>query len=600
MRKFSLRACWIGCAAAIWCSPGLLLRDTNLTAILGLATPAAAQTTEPGADENGVTDHDHAASPSDVEGPQTGDGSLQQSIGSGAVVAVIRIEGMIYDFTHESLERRAKRAQELGADIIVLELETPGGVLDSALKISKLLKSMPVPTVAWVNDEAYSAGILIASACNEIIMAPHSATGDCAPISMGGSLGRREVKKALGPLLAEFRDNARTNNFPYVLFQAMCVEGVKVYRVRQKQSGEVQFVNEKDYQFAVNGVSTLDKGSTASVAPRTSTAMGDSDPVLGQVVQTITAETDRSAWVLDDGPDKPNPIVYDGATFMTVTDSEAMELGLAKAIVKNDLELKRYLKASKVIRVTPTWSEGLAGWLTHPAIRGVLMLALVVGAYMEFQSPGLGLPGVVAAAALIALIGAPLLVGLAEFWHIALFFAGFLMVLVELFVIPGFGILGIAGMLCMLLGLILSIVPASGPGPIPLPAPGMLVSVLKSAIWMLLGVIGSFVALVYLSKYFTNIPFLNRLILAAPATQVAAAGGPMASHVPVSGENAIGGGTINVGAEGRIVTGLRPIGQAMINGLAVDVISEGDWIEAGRTVRVTEVHGNRIVVERVN
>ena len=597
MHTVGSRAFWLAGTAALWCSLGLPLRATSPNGEADQIPPVAARSDEPGTagDDGGSTDQTTAADLLETDGLSSDGGGIQQAIGSGAVVAVIRIEGMIYGFTLESLDRRLKRARELGADIIVVELETPGGVLDSALKISKLLKSVSVPTVAWINDEAYSAGILVASSCNEIVMARHSATGDCAPISMGGSLGPREVKKALGPLLAEFRDNAETNDFPYVLFQAMCVEGVKIYRVRNKRTSQIQFANEKDFHFMVHGISSLDPEVAKAAVPPSGTATANVDPVLGQVAQMVTAETDRGAWVLDDGAGKSNPIVYDGATFMTVTDSEAMDLGLAKAIVKDDLDLQTYLKASQVIRVTPTWSEGLAGWLTHPMVRGVLMLALLVGAYMEFQSPGLGVPGVVAAVALIVLIGAPFLVGLAEIWHTVLFFAGLMLLMTELFVIPGFGILGMAGLLCMLLGLILAIVPAAGP--LRMPAPEMWGRLLQSTLWMLLGVMGGFIGLFYITKYFGNIPFLNRLILATPTTQDGAAGVLQAPHLPASGQEVIGGGTIAIGAEGRVVTGLHPIGQASIDGQTVDVISEGDWIEAGRTVRVTEVHGNKIVVE---
>ncbi|MEM9883605.1 MAG: hypothetical protein AAF800_11875, partial [Planctomycetota bacterium] len=102
------------------------------------------------------------------------------SLPSGANVAVIPVRGVIYDFTYESLQRRVDRAVNNGASVIVLEIDTYGGVVTAALDIAKYLKDptrVPVPTVAWVNNKAYSAGIMIASACDEIVMAPASATG---------------------------------------------------------------------------------------------------------------------------------------------------------------------------------------------------------------------------------------------------------------------------------------------------------------------------------------------------------------------------------------------------------------------------------------
>ncbi|MEM6459848.1 MAG: hypothetical protein AAF710_10720, partial [Planctomycetota bacterium] len=102
------------------------------------------------------------------------------SLPSGANVAIIPVRGVIYDFTYESLQRRVDRAVNSGASVIVLEIDTYGGVVTAALDIAKYLKDptrVPVPTVAWVNNKAYSAGIMIASACDEIVMAPASATG---------------------------------------------------------------------------------------------------------------------------------------------------------------------------------------------------------------------------------------------------------------------------------------------------------------------------------------------------------------------------------------------------------------------------------------
>lgn len=528
-------------------------------------------------------------------GPSRG---LVDVLGSGSVVAIIRIEGMIYGFTLDSLKRRVDRARSLGADVIVIDLDTPGGELNAALAISKYLKSLNEFTVAWINRNAYSAGILIASSCNQIIMAKHSATGDCAPIAMGTSLGPREVKKALGPLLAEFRDNAETNGFPYVLFHAMCVEGVKVFRVRHKEADEVKFVNEKDYQYLVNGVSGLDP-QAASSGDSGNRVAGSGDPILGDVVQTLVAPEDRGAWELDQGSGKTSPVVYDGSTFLTVFDKEAVDIGLAEAIINDDTELKEYLKASEVQRITPTWSEGLAGWLTHPAVRGVLMLALVIGAYMELQSPGLGLPGLLAAIALIALIGAPFLVGLAEIWHVLLVFLGILLLVVEVFVAPGFGLFGISGIALILIGLILQIVPTSGSGPIPFPAAGQETwdRLLQSTIWMMLSMIASFIGLVVLTRNFGRIPLMNRLILLGGGSLESAVGAAVAPNAPVSGDEVIGEGVISVGARGRSLTRLRPSGQAIIENKTIDVISRGDWIEEGRPIRVVEIHGNRLIIE---
>jgi membrane-bound ClpP family serine protease len=159
----------------------------------------------------------------------------------GANVAVIKIEGMIYGFTLESLKRRVERAMEGNASMIVLELNTPGGEVISALKIAKYIKGeITVPTVAWIHDSAYSAGILIASSCDRIVMSKASTTGDCAPIVPGTELAPTERAKALSPILEEFRDNARSNGKDFALYHAMCVLGVEVYLVENNRQAETR------------------------------------------------------------------------------------------------------------------------------------------------------------------------------------------------------------------------------------------------------------------------------------------------------------------------------------------------------------------------
>lgn len=517
---------------------------------------------------------------------------LSHVVGSAATVAVIRIEGMIYGFTLESLQRRVRRARELGADVIVLDMDTPGGTVDSALKISRFVKSMPETTVAWVNPTAYSAGILIASSCDMLLMSTHAATGDCAPIVPGQNLEPTERAKALSPLLAEFRDNAKSNDYPYVLFHAMCVLGVKIYRIRHDQTGEVCYVNEADYRFMVGGKSDLD--ASPAEAGGATTRPGSLTGV-GAVSQTVTNPSDRRAWVLDDGEGKLSPISHDGQTLLTVTQDDALALGLAEAIVDSESELKTYLEAGKVVRIAPTWSELLAGVLTHPIVRGALMLALVMGAYMEFQSPGLGAPGLVAVLALITLIGAPFLIGLSEVVWVLLFFFGVAMVVVELLLIPGFGLIGFGGLICITASLIMQIVPmdAEPSRIIPSPSPGTGDVMVKSAAWMLSGLIGGVVGVYYLAKHFGSIPMLNRLVLNNDAALVAVDG----IDATLSGAEVLGAGEVQVGQCGRVVTQLRPSGTVEINGRLVDVSSRGDWIESGRVVKVVDIQGNRIAVE---
>jgi membrane-bound serine protease (ClpP class) len=522
---------------------------------------------------------------------------LGPAVPTGHQVAVIPIEGEIYEFTLESLTRRVDRALADGATLLVLELDTPGGDAMTGLKISQYLKSLQVPTLAWVNPRAYSAGILIASACDHLLMAPAAATGDCAPIIPGKELSPTERAKALSPLLAEFRANAHANGYDYVLFHAMCELGVKVFMVEHLETGQRRLVNQIDYEVMVHG---RDPNDVSTWTRELGWAGGADECVVSREVAT---DADVGRWKpvtqLPSGAPLPDGLVHDGRTLLTVSTDRAGDIGLSKGQVRTQADLSTFLGAAGITPIPQSWSEDLAGWLTHPLIKGILIMALLVGAYMEFQTPGLGLPGAVAAVALILLLGAPFLVGLAEVWHILLFFIGLVLLIIEVFVTPGFGVLGVTGIVAMIVGLVLVGVPTSGGAGLPgyLPSPQAMTRLQLSALTVVLALVGSGIALYFLSKYIGSIPLFNRLILRNDDAALALAAGAISP--PVSGDDALGGGVIQVGAVGRVTTGLRPSGFAQFDGRIIDVVTEGQWLDPGSKVRVIAIAGNTITVAEI-
>ena len=530
-------------------------------------------------------------------------GSALQTLPSGANVAIIPVGGMIYDFTRDSLERRVDRALDAGASVIVIELDTYGGTVPAAMEISKYIKTIPVPTIAWVNNKAYSAGIMIASACDEIIMSPASATGDCAPIVPGMELPAAERAKALSPILEEFRDNARDNGYDFAPFHAMCVLGVEVYYVEHKTTGERRLVNQVDYQLMVDG--TPDSGGHAW---STYNAPDPADPAhVGRATREVATDADIGMWkpvdTLPSGATLVDGRVHDGKTYLTMNQTRAQDIDISKATIGSASQLQQQLSAASVTKVPQTWSEDLAGFLTSMPVRMVLVIALMLGAYIEFQTPGVGIAGAVAVAALIVLLGAPFLVGLAEVWHIILFFIGFILLVIEVAFTPSFGILGIVGLVMMFTGLVLMAVPTGGGFGAPgfrLPPPEMWNRLLTSITYMTVALVASIVAFVFLNKYFGQIPGLNRLILQGDRVVASGVGTVDEPLAPIAGDEAIGEGRIAVGDTGRAATDLRPTGQADIDGQTIDVVSFGDWIERGQPIKVVEVHGNRIVVDRAS
>ncbi len=514
-------------------------------------------------------------------GPTPAASAAQPTMAGGAVVAVIPVRGIIHPYVFDSLKARTEQALAQGATLIVYELDTYGGWVPSALDISKYLKTLPRPTLAWVNNKAYSAGILIAAACNQIVMSPASAAGDCAPIAPGMNLSPTERAKQLSPILAEFADSARRGGYDQAMFHAMCELGVEVFLVQQRDTGVRRLVHQSDRKVMVEGVAMSD-AAAPPVAPE------------------LASDADRGQWTLVRQ-------VHNGASLLTLHQDQAFELGLSRndpatQPIASEADLKAFLNAGDLRRFEQHWILPVAYFLSLSVVRAVLIAVFFIGAYLEAQAPGATLPGLLAGLSLLVLIGAPFLVGLAEVWHLIVFALGLVLLLIEVFVTPGFGVLGAGGMVAMFVGLVLMVVPTTGQGFMPLPAAGTGEALRASVFWSLLGLIPAGVAFYFITRYFGQVPFFNRLILSNPPPMTApTADGGTVTLVPpqqhLSGEEVIAGGAVRVGQSGRAVSTLRPSGRAEFDGCVVDVVALARWVEPGRPLRVVEVRGNQIVVE---
>lgn len=542
------------------------------------------------------------------------------SLPSGANVAVIPVHGDIYDYTYQSLQRRVDKALAQGASVIVLEIDTYGGLVTAALDISKYLKDsskVPVPTIAWINDKAYSAGIMIASACDEIIMVPSSATGDCAPIAPGQNLAPTERAKVFSPIAREFQNSARRSGQTYATFHAMCELGVELYLIENPATGERKVVNQADYAVMVKGDASARTGiKISNEAPAAGTPSsplplplpggigssgGGGTQTFWGIAEASEAGNDLGNWVavetLPSGKFVAQGRVHAGVGLLfTPDDVLAADIGLSQSTIAGEAELKRYLAAATVTRIDPTWSENLAGFLSNNWwVRIVLIIMLVLGVFLELQAPGMGVPGAIAVVALLGLFGAPMVIGLADIWHVLLFALGLGLLVIEITVAPTFGVLGIVGIIVMIASLILAVIPTSGGF---VPAPGMGDEILMGAVSTITGFTLAGVGVIVFINYFGKIPGLNRLVLAADP--VPAGVGPDGEPVRVAGQAVLGNGQIAVGQTGTVVSTLRPAGEAEFNNQTIDVVSVGPMIDVGQTVRVLEVNRFSIVVEAVD
>jgi membrane-bound serine protease (ClpP class) len=165
-----------------------------------------------------------------------------------AKAAVITCSGLIDDGLYSSIKRRTNTALSLGANYLIFEIGTYGGLVESADDISKyfiLDLAGKAKTVAYINTEAISAGAMISVSCRDIIMRKNTTIGDCAPIQMGDKLEGVEREKAESFIRATFQRAAQANNYPDVLLEAMVSRHKKVWRVKNIKTDLYEFCEDE-------------------------------------------------------------------------------------------------------------------------------------------------------------------------------------------------------------------------------------------------------------------------------------------------------------------------------------------------------------------
>ncbi len=438
-----------------------------------------------------------AAAPPDTErevpGPESGGG-----IGRRVVLVEVTevIDLGIAPFILRTLDRTA------GVDLVILDINTPGGRVDAALMIRDALLETDVATVAFVHPRAISAGALISYACDTIAMAPGGSIGAATPVSIGPTGGSRPMdEKVISYFRAEMASTAMANGRRGDIAEAMV---------------------DKDVQ--IEGV--VEEG------------------------KLLTLTTDRALEL--------------GVADLEARDLDALLAGL-------------HMDGADVQRPGPNWAEKVARVLTHPAVSGLLMAIGILGILIELRVPGFGAPGIVGIACLLVFFLGHLVVHLAGWEELLLFAVGVALLAVEVFVTPGFGVVGVLGAAAVLASLVMALV--AMPLEISLPS-----GVIQTALLRVLASIAGAVAAFALAA------------IALPHTR---AGGPLvlrASLPKGASHAAAGASAVSVGDEGTALTILRPAGKVRVAGVSVRAVTEGDFIDRRARVVVVRIEGDRIVV----
>ncbi len=541
--------------------------------------------------------------------------------------AVLTIHGEIDMVTLWSLERRMEQARERGCDAVVIEIHTPGGRLDAARDIEHLIKHEgPVNTVAWINDEAFSAGTLIALACREIVVAPDATWGDCAPIAIGHlgeliALPEAERAKMEAPLRADVVDSARRHGYDENLVQAFIAVGIELWMLENIETGARVFVDRIEYRTLFGAeppaqiVSATPPPSAPGFVARPVSPIFGPHPGYVNEFEGLTPEereresrrqieeaqnmqpsraplaaTDAAKWRFLGQVDSSDKL-------LVVNAQESIAYGLAEQTVKNDTELAAYFginlanNPDALVRLDQSWSEHLVRFLVSTPVRIVLIIIFVLALLLEMAVPS-GLFGALAAVVLLIFIGAPFFVGMAQWWAALLIVAGLGLLAVEFFIVPGFGVAGVGGVAALLVGTVASFVSGD------IATPEGQTDLYTGIIAVLIGLVGAGIGVAILSRHIHDIPFMRRLVLSA-TTDAASADTPGPGLLEAMATPALGqiGSAVRVGDLGVAATDLRPSGRAIFAGRAVDVVTAGGYIAAGENVRAVHVGQFRVEVE---
>lgn len=461
---------------------------------------------------------------------------------------VIRFEGPITSMREQYLYRKLDEAKARGADLVVIEIDSPGGQLQESLAIAHRLGSLDwAHTVAYIPREALSGAAIAALGASEIVMEPKARMGDAGPIFMAEDfLFRHAPEKIRSDLARQMRDLAEQRGRPPALAEAMVDMDLVVYHVKNKKTGKETYMSESE----------------------------------------IEASDNSDDW------EKLKPVLESRkGHFLEVNGRRAVELGLAEATVSGREELaKRYGLEGDLPVLEATFVDTAVYILNLPLVTGLLFVIGLVALYVEFTAPGISLGGLTAGLCFTLFFWSRFMGGTAGWLEVILFLAGLIFLGVELFVIPGFGVTGLTGFLLILASLVLAsqrfVVPESNQDLVTLGS-SLLVVLVSGAVFMVAGLV--------LTWYLGTIPILGKLVLTTPDRDAATAEGA----APVGPAAAESRYQFQVGDVGVADSPLRPAGRVRFGEEYVDAVTEGSFVEEGAHVRILRIRGNHVLVRQV-
>lgn len=429
----------------------------------------------------------------------------------------VDLKESINSYTWLMIQKGLEKAYADEVDAVLIHMNTYGGEVVFADSIRSAILNAGIPVYVFVDNNAASAGALISIACDSIYMRSAATLGASTVVDASGAAASDKVQSYMRGII----------------------------RATAEAKGKVKRV--------INGDTT----EVWRRDPRIAEAMVDPDVFV--------------------------PNLIDTGKVLTFTAHEALMHGYCDAIVEDVPAVLNQAGYSdyEVVVFNLKGVDKIRGRLMGSALRVVLIIIIVAGIWFELQSPGIGLPSVAALAAAVLYFAPLYLEGLAQNWEIIVFVVGVLLLLAELFVIPGFGIAGVSGILCMMTGLVFALVGADFSfrvdGLAALQEPFLLVS---------LSIVAAILLMIWITSMIgTKGRFLQFLALHSSQKKEEGYVGVPTDIFSL------------VGREGVVTTILKPSGKVSIDGKNYDAMALVGFIEPGTPVVVVRHEAGQVYVK---
>lgn len=431
----------------------------------------------------------------------------------------INIKQEIGPVTWQYLQNGLHLAEKEKADYILIEMNTYGGNVVEADSMRTAILNSKIPVYVFINNNAASAGALIAIACDKIFMRNSANIGAATVVD---ALGEKAPDKYQSYMRSLIRSTAESHGKDTLI----------------SQSNDTILKWKRD--------------------PRIAEAMVDERVVI--------------------------PMLTDTTKVLTLTANEALSVGYCDGIAENISEVivkHMNIEDYEVHTYNPTIFDYIKNILTNGIVQSILIMIIIGGIYIELKTPGIGLPIAMAITAALLYFTPLYMDGYAQNWEIIIFVIGLILIAFEIFVIPGFGVAGISGIVLTIAGLFLSLV-----GNVDFDFTGVSSDqTLKSLITVIVGVLMSFILIITLISRIGKEGSLFRNI-ALTSDQEGFISVPE-------------GQKLMIGKIGHAATVLRPSGKVIIDGEYYDAVANQGFIENGKNIKVIKYESSQLYVVEI-